>query len=197
MRRVKAQFRPPWRPTRGALAVLGTLSACAVTALGGAAWQYHRVVELRAQVSHLIEAGQTSATPSPPHPASPYDASVRQFLRERGAGWAPMLRTLESGAMVGVTPTSVEFSASDGVARVELSYSDSLTLSDYLGRINEGVAPGVQLMRWTLLQTRALPSGNQSPAATAAGVTPFIATQSVATIRSAWQDSAMPEAPAP
>lgn len=189
MRRVNAQFRPPWRPTRALLAGLGALAACTIAAVGGTAWERHRVADLREQVSRLAEADRVGAVAPPPRSAPPYDASARQFLRERGASWAPMLRTLESGAMLGVTPTAVEFSASDGVARVELSYGDSTALLDYLGRINEGVEPGTGSTRWKLSETR-LQQGPSSAGTPVLPGTPGAVQPYVATISSVWQEPA-------
>jgi hypothetical protein len=191
MKRVNAQFRRPWRPTRGVLAGLTALTVCAVAAATCAAWEHYRRADLQARLSRFIEAERNGEVPPPPIPAPKYDASARQFLRERGAAWAPMLRTLESGAMIGVTPTSVEFNASDGTAQVGLSYGDPMVLSDYLGRINYGAAPASGPPRWGLAQTR-VSGTTPSPGAPAVSGTPFIAAQSVATIRSVWQDSTAP-----
>lgn len=190
MKRVNAQFRPRWRPGRAASASLAVLAACTVAAVGVDVWEHQRVVSLQARVAQLVEAGRTGTLPPAPRPTPPYDAGARQFLRERSAGWAPMLRTLESGSMIGVTPTSVEFSAADGVARVELNYVDSTALLDYLGRINEGVSPGQEMSRWTLVETRSQPGALQSAAPTVPGMTLVAAAPSVATIRSVWQEPA-------
>jgi hypothetical protein len=179
MKRIGAQFRTPWRPRRGQLAALAVVAALTAGAVGCGVWMHVRAVTLRAQVAQLAEADRAGALTAAPRPTPAYDASARQFLRERSAGWAPMLRTLESGAMIGVTPSSVEFNAADGVARVTLNYVDSTALLDYLGRINEGVAPGEGLTRWTLVETRLQPGALPSAAPAAAG-------PSVATIRSVW-----------
>jgi hypothetical protein len=176
MRRINAQFRTPWRPGRLQLAALAVAAALAAGAVGGATWERLRLLALKAQVVQLAEAERSGALPFAPRPTPGYDASARQFLRERSAGWAPMLRTLESGAMIGVTPSSVEFNAADGVAQVTLNYADSSALLDYLARVNEGVSPGDGLGRWTLVETRMNP-------ATAPNAAPQA---SVATIRSVW-----------
>lgn len=185
MRRVKAEFRPRWQPGRAVLAALAALGICVALAIGAAVWTHQRVVTMRAQVAQLVEDERNNVHPQAARVVPPYDASARQFLRERGSGWAPMLRTLESGAMVGVTATSVEFSATDGSARVELNYSDSTALLDYLDRINEGASPAVGVPRWNLVETRAPQSAGTSnvstPGATRSG-------DSVATIRSTWLD---------
>jgi hypothetical protein len=189
MKRVVAQFRPPWRPGRGLLAASAGLSVLAAVGVGGVVWEYRQFVALRAQVAQLVEADRTGAVPAAPRPTPLYDAGARQFLSERSAGWAPMLRTLESGAMIGVTPSAVEFNAADGVARVTLSYDDSSALLGYLGRINEGVSTGEGLARWTLVETRMQPGALPNAAPAGAGVPQTVAAQSVATIRSVWQET--------
>ena len=185
MRRVEAQFRRPWHPGRVLLAALATLAVCTALAVGAAAWEHQRVAALRVQVAQLVEDERNNVRPQAPRVTPAYDASARQFLRERAAGWAPMLRTLESGSIIGVTPSSVEFNATDSSARVELNYTDSTALLDYLGRINEGVSTGVGLQRWTVLETRVQPgalTSNGSLAGTAGSG------GSVASIRSNWRE---------
>jgi hypothetical protein len=169
------------------LAALTALAVSVALAVGAAAWENQRVAALRAQVARLIEDGRNDVRTPAPRVAPAYDASARQFLSERGAGWAPMLRTLESGSMIGVTPSSVEFNAADGSARVELNYSDSTALFDYLGRINEGVSTRDGLARWTLVETRVQPDAGASN-----GPLPGNARVggSVASIRSSWLDPA-------
>jgi hypothetical protein len=186
MKRVVAQFRSPWRPRRALLAAMALLSVLTLIAAGAVVWQQQRVVALRAHVAELIEADRGGAVPPAPRPTPPYDASARQFLTERSAGWAPMLRTLESGAMIGVTPSAVEFNAADGVARVTLDYSDPSVLIDYLTRINEGVSSGDGLPRWTLVETRMQPAAPPSPLSGGTGSNQASAAHSTATIRSVW-----------
>jgi hypothetical protein len=183
MRRVNAQFRPRWRPGQFALASLAVLTACTVAALGVGLWEHQRVVALQARLAQLVEGGRTGTLPPARRPTPPYDASARQLLRERSAGWAPMLRTLENGAMIGVTPTSVEFNARDGVAQVQLNYVDTNALLDYLNSINDGVSPGQGTPRWTLIESReqAAPAQAQRQ-----DVPPAAPAHSIAMIRSSW-----------
>ena len=184
MRRVQAEFRPRWRPGRVVLALLTALAICLLLAIGAAVRSHQRVSALRAQVAQLVVDEADNARPSAPRVVSVYDSSARLFLRERAAGWAPMLRTLENGAMAGVTPSSMEFNATDGSARVELNYSDSAALLDYLTRINEGVSPGGGVARWNLVETRVQPSARSNALAPAGGRDG----DSIAIIRSTWLD---------
>ena len=185
MRRVQAEFRPRWRPGRVVLVLLTALGICLLLAIGAAVRSHQRVSALRAQVAQLVADEAGNARPSAPHVVPAYDSSARLFLRERAAGWAPMLRTLENGAMIGVTPSSMEFNATDGSARVELNYSDSTALLDYLTRINEGVSPGGGVARWNLVETRVQPSARSSALAPMGGRDG----DSIAIIRSTWLDS--------
>jgi hypothetical protein len=164
------------------------VAICTVVAVAGAIWEHHRVVALRAQIAQLVEDERAGVRPAVVRPIPPYEASARQFLRERAAGWASMLRTLENASMVGVTPTSLEFDAGDGSVRVELKYSDSAALVDYLGRINEGVSPAPGIARWSLIETRQQPSAGP-PNGSISLVPQSGAGESVALIRSNWLDA--------
>jgi len=194
VKRIEAQFRPRRRPGRMLLATLSVLVVFASLAVAGAVLEHHRVVVLRAQIAQLVEDSRTGVLPPTQHPTPLYEASAQQFLRERSAGWASMLRTLENASMMGVTPSSVEFDAVDGTARVELNYSDSTALFDYLGRINEGVSPAQGVARWSLVETRVQPT-----AGAANGVIPTgqrnSGAESIASIRSVWLDPSVQAAP--
>lgn len=182
MRRVEAQLKPVWRPTHIALGALAFLALATVVAVGVVVWEHGRVASLQTRIAQLTADRSASSPRIASRPALPYDASARQFLRERAAGWAPMLRTLESAAVVGVTPTSVEFNAQDGVARVQLDYVNSSALMDYLSRINEGVSPNGP--RWTLEETHEQAGG----APRGEGNVQPSATLYVATIKAVWLD---------
>ena len=185
MKRIEAQFKARTRPGRVTLAAVLAVTACALLATGAAVWEHQRVKALRAQVDQLVDDQRHNVRPPAPHVSPAYDASARQFLRERGAAWAPMLRTLESGAMIGVTPSSLEFSATDGSARVELNYADTTALMDYLGRINDGLSAGSP--RWTLSETR------MKAGAASMGANPGMSRDSgsVALIQSIWLEPAV------
>lgn len=192
MRRVEAEFRPRWQPGRVVFASLAALGVCVALSIGAAVWSHQRVAALQAQVDQLANDERNNVRPQAARIEPVYDASARLFLSERASGWAPMLRTLESGAMVGVTPTSVEFNASDGSARVELNYSDSTALLDYLGRINEGVSPAAGVPRWNLVETRTQSSAGTATASMQGAIR---SGDSVGIIRSTWQESSAFSAP--
>jgi hypothetical protein len=182
MKRVEAQFKPVWRATRVALGGLAFLTLATVVAVGVVVWEHGRIASLQTRIAQLTAERSASSPQWTSRPAPPYDASARQFLRERAAGWAPMLRTLESGAMVGVTPTSVEFNAQDGVARVRLAYVNSEVLLDYLERINEGVPDAHGKPRWVLVEAH--DDGDRSPGSATQLTEGRV--QAIATIQSVW-----------
>lgn len=189
---IDAQFKRPWQPGRWHLVALGMLGFGALAAVGADVWLQQRLAALRVKVAQLSDADRGVALPAAPRPPAAYDTSARQFLSERSAPWAPMLRTLESGAMIGVTPSAVEFNAADGVARVTLNYADPAALIDYLDRINEGVSPEGSLAPWTLVETHlqsAVTPNPTIPIGAAGGMPVATGAQSVAIIRSIWADT--------
>jgi hypothetical protein len=166
------------------------LAATGVVATAGvAAWERLRVTRLREQIAHL-DAEQRDGLRPAPRPDPAYAASARAMLRERAAPWAPMLRTVESASMIGVTPTRVEFNALEGTARAELSYTDAGVLYEYLQRINEGVPPGSSNGRWRLAQVRAQAdgaAGNGNALSVTGATSPATRTTAVGSIQSEWQ----------
>lgn len=164
----------------------------AVVSVGVATWEHQRVAALRFQIARLVDEDRDVSRAPAPRVMPAYDPSARQFLHERATPWAPMLHTLESGSMIGVTPAALEFNASDGTARVELNYADSTALLDYLARINEGASlrPGVQ--RWVLSETR-LPPGGVAPVGAPAGG--LHVGDAVASIRSSWLEPEIADLP--
>ncbi|MGN6527145.1 MAG: hypothetical protein ACTHL8_12235 [Burkholderiaceae bacterium] len=186
MKRVRAQFRPDRRPSRGTWIAIAVLAA-GVAALGGAAtWQARRVQELGVRLAEVAEARKSAAAQVPARPEPPYGDSARLFLRARGAAWAPALRSLESAAMIGVTSVRLEFDGAEGTARVELEYRDAATLHDYLSRLNDGLPASSQAGRWTLLETHVQVSATQ-PAVAGTGTVAADNDAGTAIIQSSWR----------
>jgi hypothetical protein len=183
MRGVRAQFGPGRVPGRGAWIALGVLAA-GTTVLGAvAAWQVRRSHELAQRLDAVVDARRIAAQQVPVRPEPPYGDSARLFLRARDAAWAPALRSLESGTMVGIVPVRVDFDAAEGTARVELEYRDADVLHDYLARINEGQPPSNPTGRWTLLETHA----QANPSSPAGALSPAAGSGGLATIRANWR----------
>jgi hypothetical protein len=146
---------PPPRWVAWALALL----AVATMALWAAAWLARAEVEqLRRQLAAM---NAPRPAPSPPPVAAPaYQESAREMLRERELEWAATLRALESVAMVGVTPTSVDIVVRERAARVEVEFADHGVLLKYLEALNAGL-PAPQ---WHLLSTQAGAAGGMATA---------------------------------
>ena len=170
MKVVQAQFRPVPVPGRRTAAWLAALVGTALAATIAAQWQRLQAEDLRRHVAELEEERRTGLRPPAPRPPAVYAASAEAMLAERGAAWAPMLRSLENAAVIGVTPTLVEFNAADGNAHAELAYSDSAALFDYLARLDEGLPASESVGRWSLVQLRVQPAAAPT---VAAGLTPF------------------------
>jgi hypothetical protein len=186
MRCVRAQFRPDRQPGRGTWIAIAVLAA-GVAALGGAAaWHARRARELGERLAEVVDARKAAAAQVPARPEPPYGDSARLFLRARGAAWAPALRSLESAAMIGVTPVRLEFDGAEGTARVELEYRDAAALHDYLSRLNDGLPASSRAERWTLLETHARVSTTQ-PAVAATGTGAPGNDAGTAIIQSSWR----------
>lgn len=184
MRSVHAQFRPRRRPGRRSWIAIAVLAAAVAGLAGTAAWHARHARALGERLAALAAQRRLAAERTPVRPDPPYGDSARLFLRAREAAWAPALRTLESAAMVGVTPVRVEFDAADGTARVQLEYRDADALHDYLSRVDEGLPPSSAVGRWALLEAQAVAS---PPPGAPGGTAAAGAGAGVATIRASWR----------
>jgi len=187
MKAVDAQLLSTRRASRAVWITMGALTVCALLAGGAALWQAARVGGLRQEMATLAASLQANRDTVPPQPDPVYADSARLFLRERGAAWAPALRSLEGAAMVGVTPVRVEFGAQEGNARVELEYHDATALYEYLSRLNDGLSPSQSIGRWSLSEASMEPErGSHSPSAPTGGAATS-ETLSMAIIESKWR----------
>jgi len=158
MKSVRAQFKPAWRPGRATVVIVAILALGAIGSVATAGWLRWRVSLLKQEISNL-EAQRLPDFQPPPSPLPTYATSAEMMLRQRAAPWASMLRTLESAAVIGVTPVHVEFDAMSGIGRVDLTYKDPVALFEYLKQINEGMASG-GAPPWRLVQAHA-PTGGR------------------------------------
>ncbi|HEX6705214.1 MAG TPA: hypothetical protein VF169_10675 [Albitalea sp.] len=155
MRSVRADFsrRSPPSPW-----LWGLLALLALAALAAGGWAWREWQGAAAQRAALRDAAVKPlppiAMPAPRAPA-PYDTSAREMLAERRFPWPKVLTAIEATAVVGVTPTAVEFAAGDKSARVEVSFVDFAKLLDYVDQLNAGEAE----LRWTLIQSQAQAAG--------------------------------------
>ena len=163
-------------PPRGAWIALAVLVLAASGAVTGAVMIQRQLEVLRAREVSLLQHG--AAPPRVPWrattPVTPYDASARVALGQAQAGWVPLLRSLESVEVLGVTVAGIDVSADERQVRVELEYSDFAGLLRFLDDLNAGA----DSPPWQLVQAQG------SPRAAAPTGAPIAL--SVATVRGAW-----------
>jgi len=123
----------------------------------GTAWKLHDSnTALEAEQSQLRSV---SAEPAPP-PSSPEPAYLRDALAvQTAAGFdtAGVLRAVESVKLAGVRVTSIEISAIDQRASIEIEVSESGAVLQYLEQLNAGYT--AELPPWKIRKTTG-PSGN-------------------------------------
>lgn len=157
MKRVRADFAPRRRPSRALWLALAVLAAGAFTAVAFVAYRFEELAQQRAALESAAAERRVAATvvPTKPPAPPPYERSAREMLAEHRMAWPQVLTALEATALVGVTPMSVEMAASDGVARVEVSFTDHARLLEYLEALNAGQGD----LRWVLVQAQTQPAG--------------------------------------
>lgn len=156
MKRVRADFVPRRGPGRVLWVALGALAAVALSAVVLVAYRFGEFGQQRAGLERAMAERRAvpAAVPKPPAPP-PYERSAREMLAEHRLAWPQVLTVLEATTLVGVTPVSVEMAASDGVARVEVSFTDHARLLEYLEALNAGQGD----LRWMLVQAQTQTAG--------------------------------------
>lgn len=171
MKPLLIELKPAKRPSPWAWKALLVICLLAVSLVAAT---LYRQRELRLLREHLHEVAQARRAPpaSPPVLPSrraPYDASAREMLAEATSAWPAMLTALETTAVLGVTPISVEIVSAEGQARVEVEFSDYAALLKYLDDLNAGE----QAPRWVLIQAQGL-TRPQDPQAAARPATALV-----------------------
>jgi hypothetical protein len=132
--------------------------------LACAAWAWRKLEHQRGELRHALATRHAApATPPLVRVAPAYDASAREMLAERRFPWVRALTAVEAVAMIGVTPTGVEFAVADQAVRLEVNFENHAKLLDYLNQLN---AEEPQL-RWALTQAQA--DGGRGGSATLVG----------------------------
>lgn len=157
MKPVRADFAPPRVPARWMWLTLAVLAAAAIGAGGFALYRLKALDEQRAALERAEDERRAAAVVVLPKPAvaPPYQRSAEEMLAEHRLAWPEVLTALEATAMVGVTPVSVEMAASDGIALVEVNFSDHARLLEYLEALNAGQGD----LRWVLVQAQTQAAG--------------------------------------
>ncbi len=176
MRPLAVDLRSRLSPPRWAWLVLSLLM---IVAVGFAAVGVNDMRELRALRAEHERLVQRATKPLPlPAPKAQlvmaYDASARAALAQAKAGWVPLLTSLETIQMVGVTPVSIDVAAAERQVRVELEFADFASLLRYVDELNAGESEP----RWQLVQAQ----GATRQAATTA----VPSNSAAATIRAGW-----------
>jgi hypothetical protein len=156
MKPVRADFAPRRVPARWMWFLLALLAAAAVAAAGVAAHRLEALRDQRAALERAAAERQAAAVVVPKPVAPPlYERSAREMLAEHRLAWPQVLTALEATAIVGVTPVAVEMAASDGIARVEVTFTDHARLLEYLEALNAGQGE----LRWVLVQAQSQAAG--------------------------------------
>lgn len=157
------------RPGRPKVAACAAALALVIVACIAVGWGWKLARDSKLLEASLVAARSGEALAPGPRvdelalPPPVYALSAQEMLRQQSFAWPDALRALEAVAMVGVTPSVVELSASEGAARVELVVSDPTALADYIAQLNAGMdAAEPNLWRWDLQQLQRAPGGQQT-----------------------------------
>ncbi len=160
MKRVAVDWKEPSRPPWWAwLPVL----ALAVAAMVYGARAYSLRQELAAAQARL-KLAQDDAQPKPARelaalPVPPYDASARQFLKERQAIWPQALRALENLPMRGLMVQMIDFNGAEDSVRVEVNAPDHATVATLVRELNVGNSGLANDLHWSLARSQANANG--------------------------------------
>lgn len=176
MRPLPVDLRSRRSPPRWAWAVLALLMAAAV---GFALVGVNDIRELHALQAERERLVLLATKPLPlPAPKAQlvmaYDASARAAVAQAMTSWTPLLTSLETIQMVGVTPVSIDVAATERQVRVELEFADFASLLRYVDELNAGESTP----RWQLVQAQG--------ATRQAGTTAVATNSAAATIRAGW-----------
>ncbi len=156
MRRINARFDRWPRPARG---LWIALIALVIVAVATAIWAWSAKARFDAKTAQRAQSTQQRqeaemARSTVPVSPPPYDSSAREMLAERTAPWPAALTAIEHVAMVGVTPTSIEFAANERTVNLEVAFSEHAKLLEYADALNAGLEPSTVGWRWSIQQTQ-------------------------------------------
>lgn len=162
------EFIDPVLPSRRAwMFVIGLGALAAVLFAAG------RIMEARANMLMTEARGRAAAeaiaaaTPAP-MPPPPYADDLRRALDRASLPEAPVLRELETVAVVGIQLTSIDIDMADHMATVDLQADSDKALGDYLDQLNAGMPETV----WHIDHLAAVPQATSAaPTASATQAT--------------------------
>lgn len=153
MRTLSVELKPASRPSRWAWGLLCLVLLLAGAAIAASLYRHQDLERIREQLREIARLQNEPVVPAVVAPRrAPYDASAREMLAEATSQWPAMLTALETVAVPGVTPTSVEIVASEGQVRIDVEFSDYAALLRYLDDLNAGEP----VPRWALVQAQGL-----------------------------------------
>jgi hypothetical protein len=118
------------------------------------AGQSRRAIEaLRAQKAAQEQAARdaqaATATPAPP---KPYQTSAREFLQQHDTLWPRLLDAIEAVEIPHLRVVSLEYTASEQQARVEIVAAQQAQVLDYVTELNKGLPEGELAWRWSVVR---------------------------------------------
>lgn len=137
----------------------------AFAALAAMLFAAGRILQTRAASLEQEARARAAATnvvqPILPPSSPPYGDDLRRALDRASLPEAPVLRELETVAVVGIQVTSIDVSMADHVATVELLADNDAALGDFLDQLNAGMpTPAWRVDRLSAVQAnQALGSG--------------------------------------
>jgi hypothetical protein len=170
VRPLRIDFVPRRHPPAWLWYLASAILAGVAVQQGWTAWQLSRqasaaevkVSELRLKIERVERAHQRAHAEQAIEP--PYAKDAAAIAKVAAFPVEQVFASIESAQVSGVRLTSLDVSATGGTARVELEFSDSAALSNYLAAINAGE----EQPRWRLVQARMGLSGTPSTATIAA-----------------------------
>jgi hypothetical protein len=160
MKPLHVELLPPRYPPRRLWWVIAALVAAAAVVWSLDAIQRHQARQLQAQTQQRQQAEQArqraaAAAAGVQQPLPPYHSSARTLLAQRTHPWPTVLATMESITIEGATPVSLDITAAERSARIELNATSYAAVLAYLQALNQG-DPALQ---WGLLQVNAVAGG--------------------------------------
>ena len=152
------EFIDPVIPSRRAwMCVIGLGALAAVLFAAG------QIMEARANMlmedARARAAAEAIAAAAPaPMPSPPYADDLRRALDRASLPEAPVLRELETVAVVGIQLTSIDIDMADHMATVELEADNDTALGDYLDQLNAGMSETV----WHIDHLAAVPQATSA-----------------------------------
>lgn len=175
MKPLNIELLPPRYPSRLAWWGIAILLVAAAAVWSDDAMQRHQARHLQAQAQKLQQVDQASqraaaaaAAVAAQQPLPSYHASAYALLAQRTHPWPVVLATMESIAIEGATPVSLDMSSTERIARIEINATSYAAVLAYMQALNQG-DPELQ---WGLLQVDAKAGGGQLTAAFALQIKP-------------------------